>query len=282
MTADRSDKYRKARVIFEPEFATVWAWLAKGFSDLRRFLPQSLAFGILTVAAIWVMGCVFVMLGLAWMLLPAAAGAVLIGPMVTSYLYHLARQRSGTGPRQANTSQLVLTGIILTVFALVWIRAATILFAVFFGLRPFARPLETMQIILTTPAGLGLLLTGTLVGGLFAALGFAVSAFSVPMLVDRDIDAFSAMGLSFNAVTHNFRLVVTVGSNDICGHDPYRGNRVSGAGDCIPVAGICDLACLCIAVSPTRTQSGGLTNAPHLSSSGSVLSWWGLCLSSAS
>ena len=32
------------------------------------------------------------------------------------------------------------------------------------------------------------------------------------MLLDREIDAFSAMGLSFNAVTHNFQLTVLWGA----------------------------------------------------------------------
>tara|TARA_B110000003_G_scaffold111901_1_gene114558 strand:- start:562 stop:849 length:288 start_codon:yes stop_codon:yes gene_type:complete len=46
---------------------------------------------------------------------------------------------------------------------------------------------------------------GSITGGLFAALGFAVSVFSISMLIDREINYFSAMGLSFNATTHNFK-----------------------------------------------------------------------------
>jgi uncharacterized membrane protein len=52
-----------------------------------------------------------------------------------------------------------------------------------------------------------MVIVGSITGGLFAALGFAVSVFSIPMLIDREIDCFSAMGLSFNATTHNFKLM---------------------------------------------------------------------------
>ena len=48
-----------------------------------------------------------------------------------------------------------------------------------------------------------MLATGTAVGGLFAAFAFAISAFSIPMMLDRRLDAFSAMGLSISLVWNN-------------------------------------------------------------------------------
>ena len=97
----------------------------------------------------------------------------------------------------------------MMVLALAWVRAATLLFAIFFGLRPFAGFLLSLQNVFGSVEGIALVTVGTAVGGLFAALGFAISAFSFPMLVNRDMDGFSAMGRSFNASTQNFRLVVT-------------------------------------------------------------------------
>ena len=57
--------------------------------------------------------------------------------------------------------------------------------------------------LFTTPTGLAMLATGTAVGGLFAAFAFAISAFSIPMMLDRHLDAFSAMGLSMSLVWNN-------------------------------------------------------------------------------
>ena len=39
--------------------------------------------------------------------------------------------------------------------------------------------------LFTTPVGWAMLIVGTLVGGLFAAFSFAISVFSIPMLLDR-------------------------------------------------------------------------------------------------
>ena len=42
-------------------------------------------------------------------------------------------------------------------------------------------------------------------GGLFAAFAFAISVFSIPMLVSRKTDALTAMGLSFIMTVQNLR-----------------------------------------------------------------------------
>ena len=50
---------------------------------------------------------------------------------------------------------------------------------------------------------LGYLSIGSVVGAVFAALTFAVSAFSLPMIVDRRVDAVTAAVTSINAVLRN-------------------------------------------------------------------------------
>ena len=68
-----------------------------------------------------------------------------------------------------------------------------------------------MTNVLTTPRGWALIATGTLVGGLFAAFAFAISVFSIPMLVSRKIDALTAMGLSFVMTVQNLRPMLAWG-----------------------------------------------------------------------
>jgi uncharacterized membrane protein len=125
-------------------------------------------------------------------------------------LYRISRRAQGQGGGGvASPSQITLVSIVMMTLALTWIRAATLLFAVFFGLRPFAGFIESLATLFETTEGIALVFVGSLVGGLFAALGFAISVFSFPMLISREIDGFSAMGLSFNATTQNFWLMVT-------------------------------------------------------------------------
>ena len=64
---------------------------------------------------------------------------------------------------------------------LLWMRAAVLIYALFFGILPFPGLNHVVSIIFTTPLGLAMLVVGSLVGGLFAAFSFAISVFSIPM-----------------------------------------------------------------------------------------------------
>ena len=57
-----------------------------------------------------------------------------------------------------------------------------------------------------------MLLVGTLIGGLFAAFSFAISFLAVPMLLDKEVDAFTAMGRSMAAVWANIGVTIVWGA----------------------------------------------------------------------
>lgn len=48
-----------------------------------------------------------------------------------------------------------------------------------------------------------MLIVGLCVGALFAGFAFAIGVFSIPMLLDERIDAFTAMGVSVVMVWNN-------------------------------------------------------------------------------
>ena len=91
-------------------------------------------------------------------------------------------------------------------------RAAVILYALFFGLRPFPGLDHIAPMLFTTRIGWAMLLTGTVVGGVFAAFSFAISVFSVPMLLDERTDAFTAMGTSISLVWNNRPVMIAWGA----------------------------------------------------------------------
>ena len=62
-----------------------------------------------------------------------------------------------------------------------------------------------------TGPGITMLIIGTVVGAALASLLFALSAVSVPMLVDRDIDVVTAMITSFGAVMENRAVMIRWG-----------------------------------------------------------------------
>ena len=109
-------------------------------------------------------------------------------------------------------AQIFFTGLLLCLLMVLWMRAAVLIYALFFGIRPFPGLDHIVYSIFTTPVGLAMLFVGTLVGGLFAAFGFAISVFSVPMLLDQRTDALTAMATSMAMVWNNLVPMIAWGA----------------------------------------------------------------------
>lgn len=187
-------------------------WLAAGWRDLVAQPAPSLLYGlgVFVVSAAIVFG--LVAFGWDYILFPAFAGFMVVGPLLAVGLYEKSRRIAAGTPvdfasmilvRPAAGGQLLFTGVLLCGLMLLWMRAAVIIYALFFGLLPFPGLSHVAAMLFTTPTGWALLVVGTLVGALFAAFSFAISAFSIPMLLDRKLDAFSAMAMSMSLVWNN-------------------------------------------------------------------------------
>ncbi len=184
--------------------------LRAGLSDFAR-APQ---YG-LVIGAVFSLAGVFIALSLVqggrslW-LLPVAAGFPLIGPFAATGLYEVSRRlEAGERPSWGDVlgagfrnSQLPLFAVFAVFAFLVWIVLARVIFAISFGTAEMSNVMTSLEVFLTGP-GIIMLIIGTVVGAALAALLFAVSAISVPMLVDRDIDVVTAMIASFGAVVEN-------------------------------------------------------------------------------
>ncbi|GHF74011.1 DUF2189 domain-containing protein [Seohaeicola zhoushanensis] len=192
--------------------SAAFGWLCGGWVDFRAALGPSLAYGLfltlMSYAVLWLLEVSHLL----YLALPALSGFLIVGPFLAIGLYEKSRlQAAGETVtlgrmlafRPASGPQLAYAGLLLGLLILFWLRAADLLYALFFGLVPFPGAQEALSNVLTTPRGWALLGTGALVGGLFAAFAFAISAFSVPMLVSRRTDALTAMGLSLVMTVQN-------------------------------------------------------------------------------
>lgn len=201
--------------------SAAFGWLAAGWRDLWRHPLPSLAYGLLVLAvSVAVMWGLFV-LQLDYILFPALAGFMVVGPLVAIGLYQKSRDLEEGHPvslarmifvRAASGAQVSYTGAILCLLMLVWMRAAVIIYALFFGLRPFPGLNDIVPMLVSTPEGWGMLVVGTAVGGLFAALSFAISTFGMPMLLAEKTDAFTAMGTSISLVWNNLPVMLMWGA----------------------------------------------------------------------
>lgn len=196
-------------------------WLAAGWRDLLRVPLPSLAYGLLLFAVSVALICGLFALRFDYILLPALAGFMVVGPLIAIGLYQKSRDiEDGRRPsfgrmvlvRAESGAQVWFTGAILCLLMLVWMRAAVIIYALFFGLRPFPGFDGVLTMLLTTPQGWGMLLVGTTVGGLFAAFSFAISTFAIPMLLAERTDAFTAMGTSISLVWNNLTVMLAWGA----------------------------------------------------------------------
>ncbi|MCP8884480.1 DUF2189 domain-containing protein [Devosia sp. XJ19-1] len=186
------------------------AWLAAGWRDLWTQPGTSLAYGLGVTLVSYALIYAMFTFGWAQILFPALAGFLVVGPLLATGLYVKSRKLAArekvtlTGMLFPHGGMhLFFVGAVLMTLMLVWVRAAVLLYALFFGWRPFPGFDQITTMLFTTPPGLGMLIVGTAIGGLFAAFSYAIGAFSIPLVLDRHHDAFSAMGLSLSYVTNN-------------------------------------------------------------------------------
>lgn len=184
--------------------------LRAGLADFARAPQYGFVIGALFSLVGVVIAFSLVRGGQSLWLLPVAAGFPLIGPFAATGLYEVSR-RLETGERLSwaavlgagfRDSQLPLFAVFAVFAFLVWIVLARVIFAVSFGTAEMPNVMTSLEAFTTGP-GILMLVMGTAVGAALAALLFAVSAVSVPMLVDRDIDVVTAMIASFGAVVEN-------------------------------------------------------------------------------
>lgn len=176
-------------------------WIRLGWQDFRRAPAQSLAYGLVIAALSWVVTGIGLRMGSYWAVLVLLSGFVFVAPVLALGLYSISRQLGAGlkpslgrcfGEQRRGLGTAMVFALALLVVFLVWARAGSMLH-VFFPVdaHPDWRQLATF---------LGI---GSAVGSVFALVTFAFSAFSLPMICDRDTDAITAVVTSVNAVLRN-------------------------------------------------------------------------------
>lgn len=189
-----------------------WKWMSEGWKDFRASWRPSLKIGAMVVGV-----SLIIVLGLFYFgleaFIPAAFGAfVIVGPLLATLVYGISqkleeeskvRKLRTVNMKPASPTQVGLIGFALLFLVLAWVRVATLLFAVSAGFGASMDGGDFIHFLLETPQGLTMLVVGSIIGGGLALIGFAISAISIPLAFDRDIDAFTAMALSTRAIVKN-------------------------------------------------------------------------------
>lgn len=197
-------------------------WLQAGWND---FIGEEVGASIIYGVFVFFIS-VLIIFGLFWIdvdhiFFPALGAFLVAGPALAMGLYEKSRRMMNGEPvsldnmifaKAKSQSQMFYIGLVLMLLSLLWMRAAVLVYALFFGFHQFPGFVELLTALLTTPQGWGLLFVGSLFGGLFAALGFAVSALSVPMILNEKTDAWTAMGASMTLVWNNLPVMLAWGA----------------------------------------------------------------------
>jgi len=183
-------------------------WLALGWADFKSCAIPSLFYGFCFAGMGLLITFVFEH---AYEYTSAlTSGFLLLGPFLAMGLYEISRRRErneacALAPTltvwRRNAGNIGLFAVVLGVVFLVWARASLVVFALFYtnempNLSGFLAQILALE-------NLEFLLVYFGVGLIFAAIVFAVSVVSIPMMLDRDQDAITAMLASAGALARN-------------------------------------------------------------------------------
>ena len=176
-------------------------WIKLGWHDLKAAPRQSLTYGLIMVLMSYALTAVTIYWGNLGLYLGLVSGFVFAGPWLALTLYsisiHVERgepvslRRSITDARKPIGNAMVFATLLTIVF-LVWARAANVIYIFFPEIADYH--LRDLAVFLGV---------GCTVGAVFCAIVFGVSAFSLPMLMDRQTDGITAVVTSVNAVLRN-------------------------------------------------------------------------------
>lgn len=185
-------------------------WIALGWRDLLRAPLPSMIHGVVFLLA----GAAIVAIG--WgrhdLLAGAFSGFLLVAPMLSAGLYEVSRRLArGERPTLRDVvaiwldggAPLVRLGLLLAVLGTAWVAMSALIVAG--ATRDGATGGGVVEFLVEfvlssnwLPFALWLA-----VGGLFAAIVFAIAALSVPMLLDREVGLRVAVLASVRAVGSN-------------------------------------------------------------------------------
>jgi uncharacterized membrane protein len=184
-----------------------FAWVRAGINDLLRAPQQSLAYGLSVAIMIGIVCLLAWTRGSQWFMFAMLGGFVFLAPLTCIGLYAISAQiergqpplitRSIRAALKRHFGNEMIFALVLLVIFMIWARAA-VMVSVFF---PTEGEITTMQLV-------SFFAFGTTIGAIFAAITFSASAFSLPMIMHRDVDSITAIVTSVNAVLRNKRAMI--------------------------------------------------------------------------
>lgn len=186
-------------------------WLSKGWKDMRDAGRYSLMYGLGIVLISGLLTFALFATDNLFLLPFLVAAFFLIAPFLGIGLYqmsaHLERGESlktcnALEAWKSNHTQISMITVGFLIIAQLWIAFNFILFALLYeGISP---PIHNfISNVFLTEKGMLFSLASICVGFFFAFCAYLISVITVPILIDRKIDGFTAIRLSIKSVLNN-------------------------------------------------------------------------------
>lgn len=186
------------------------AALMAGWDDFLAEPQYGLFFGAIYTLAGIALGYVLIARGEVSWLIPATAGFPLLAPFTAVGLYEVSRRRElGLSISWGNVlgavrgrgdEQILSMGVIIFVAFGFWVIIAHLVFSIF--LVEAGAGSESLSFLLTS-LGITMLIVGSVIGAVIALVFFAITVFSLPMLVDKQTDFLTAIITSLSLFRDN-------------------------------------------------------------------------------
>lgn len=180
-------------------------WLAAGWRDVRRAPALTAVYGAVIVLVSVAISALAWQLGRFALLAALLSGFVFVAPLIAVGLYSVScALEEARRPQLSDSFRLIRSipgqaavfALIQMVVLFTWSRSGMMVSA-FMPIEP-----DNIQSLIE------FLAVGSAFGTVFAALTFATTAFSLPMIADRDVDMVTAVVSSVNAVLRNKRVAL--------------------------------------------------------------------------
>jgi uncharacterized membrane protein len=196
------------------EIADVMDCIAKGVQDFGRAPIYGMFFGaIFALGGLIIVGVAFAM-DYPYLAYPFIMGFALFAPFGAAGAYEISRRLESGEPLSWSAvmsavwsrvgKDLGWLGLVSLFTLVIWLDLAVFVFLMFYGVNIPSLP-QLFANIFTTAHGMMFLLVGNGLGAVIALFVFSITAFSPPLVVDRDVDFVTAMGTSVRAVMANPR-----------------------------------------------------------------------------
>lgn len=205
MDDSQSPKDTEALSFVAPCRALEWSapldWLRLGLQDLKASPKQSLTHGFMICILSYAVTAAALVWGNMGLYLGLVSGFVFIAPALAMTFYAISERLSENQTITIKDSlcdafsswkRSLVLAVLLIIVLLIWARAANTLYIFYPQMNePSFKDLTLFLSI------------GSVVGAMFSLVVFAMVAFSLPMLMERRVDAVTAVITSINAVLRN-------------------------------------------------------------------------------